>query len=160
MNRPSRTDEPHEGDGYNQSPAELSNDLTTNEDLNGISSSRALGRGPRLSLQASGQNADAHGRSRPEDPEGIQTMQTKDGAIAGPHVVGQQARKGLLEFAASPQPSAPSNSGDSVSNDRSRARSALHRTKKAVFTFCRFIGPGFMVAVSYSTRSPLNHLPN
>ncbi|GJC99043.1 metal ion transporter metal ion transporter [Colletotrichum higginsianum] len=43
MNRPSRTDEPYEGEGYNQSPSPLSNDLTTNEDLNGTVNARELG---------------------------------------------------------------------------------------------------------------------
>ncbi|KAG7124731.1 Manganese transporter SMF1 like protein [Verticillium longisporum] len=40
MNRPSRTDEPYEGEGHNQSPNSLPNDLTTNEDLNGIANAR------------------------------------------------------------------------------------------------------------------------
>jgi metal iron transporter len=41
MNQTSRTDEPYEGDdGLNQSPNHLSNDLTTNQDLNGIANAR------------------------------------------------------------------------------------------------------------------------
>ena len=51
MNKPSRTDEPLEGDGYNQSPNALSNDLTTNADLNGIANSRELGEEDSQSLQ-------------------------------------------------------------------------------------------------------------
>ncbi|KAK0712069.1 transporter smf2 [Lasiosphaeris hirsuta] len=38
--RPSRTDEPYEGEGYNQNPNALAADLTTNQDLNGIANSR------------------------------------------------------------------------------------------------------------------------
>lgn len=44
MNRPSRTDEPQEGDGFNQSPNSLSGDLTTNNDLNGLANARELRR--------------------------------------------------------------------------------------------------------------------
>ncbi len=42
-----------EGDGYNQSPNELSNDLTTNQDLKGIANARVLGREESLSMQTS-----------------------------------------------------------------------------------------------------------
>ncbi|KAK7931440.1 manganese transporter [Apiospora marii] len=41
MNKTSRTDEPYEGEGHNQSPNAFSNDLTTNEDFNGIVNTRA-----------------------------------------------------------------------------------------------------------------------
>ncbi|KAK8121024.1 hypothetical protein PG999_005144 [Apiospora kogelbergensis] len=40
MNKTSRTDEPYEGEGHNQSPNAFSNDLTTNEDFNGIVNTR------------------------------------------------------------------------------------------------------------------------
>ncbi|KAJ6088961.1 hypothetical protein N7499_003815 [Penicillium canescens] len=42
MNKTSHTDEPPEGDGYNQSPNPNSNDLTTNEDFNGLVNSRTV----------------------------------------------------------------------------------------------------------------------
>ncbi|KAG7119822.1 Manganese transporter SMF1 like protein [Verticillium longisporum] len=42
MNRPSRTDEPYEGEGHNQSPSSLPNELTTNEDLNGLANAREV----------------------------------------------------------------------------------------------------------------------
>ncbi|CRG87191.1 Manganese transporter SMF1 [Talaromyces islandicus] len=42
MNKTSHTDEPLEGDGYNQSPNPNSNDLTTNEDFNGLVNSRVM----------------------------------------------------------------------------------------------------------------------
>jgi len=158
MNRPSRTDEPQKGDGYNQNPNELSNDLTTNEDLNGISNARALrGGGEDTPMQDTGQGLNADGVSRLEDPDGRELMQLKSGAIAGSRV-DQQAQRGPFELGPSPPPSAPSDDsdggGEDVGSGRSRARSALHRTKKAIWTFSKFIGPGFMVAVSYSMCFP------
>ncbi|KAJ6090631.1 hypothetical protein N7499_003345 [Penicillium canescens] len=42
MNKTFHTDEPVEGGGYNQSPNPNSNDLTTNEDFNGLVNSRAV----------------------------------------------------------------------------------------------------------------------
>src|SRR4051812_44937606 len=39
---PSRTDEPYEGEGHNQSPNHLAADLTTNQDLNGIANAREI----------------------------------------------------------------------------------------------------------------------
>lgn len=58
MNRPSRTDEPLEGDGYNQNPNPLSNDLTTNKDLNGVTDTRRLRR-EDPSLQEAGAVGDS-----------------------------------------------------------------------------------------------------
>src|ERR1700761_6465503 len=59
MNRTSRTDEPDLGDGYNQSPNALSNDLTTNQDLNGLVNSRSLRRGDELSIHSPGNHSEA-----------------------------------------------------------------------------------------------------
>lgn len=42
MNKTSHSDEPLEGDGYNQSPNPNSNDLTSNEDFNGLVNSRVV----------------------------------------------------------------------------------------------------------------------
>lgn len=143
MNKPSRTDEPQKGDGYNQSPNELSNDLTTNQDLNGISNSRTQRRGDEgPSIQSSGQDPYLDGLSQLRDPEGGQRMPAKDGAAAGSLVVDRQAREGPFELGPGVPPS---------DDDGDGQRSALRRARNAVFTFIRFIGPGFMVAVSYST---------
>ncbi|RYC65599.1 hypothetical protein CHU98_g555, partial [Xylaria longipes] len=55
MNQTSRTDEPLEGDGLNQSPDAFSNDLVTNQDMNGIANARGRrGRSSR-SMDNSGQ---------------------------------------------------------------------------------------------------------
>ena len=151
MNRPSRTDEPQKGDGYNQSPNDLSNDLTTNEDLNGISNSRVQRSGEPLSIQSGGQNALLDEVSNLQDTAGIPTVRIKDGVPAESLVVEQQAQGGPHEFGPGPQLSAASHGGDDAGNGRGRVTSALHRTKNAIITFSKFIGPGFMVAVSYST---------
>ena len=54
MNCPSRTDELPKSDGLNQNPSELSNDLTTNEDLKGIANSRSLRRTTSPPLEGAG----------------------------------------------------------------------------------------------------------
>lgn len=54
MNCPSRTDEPPKSDGLNQNPNDLSNDLTTNEDLKGIANSRKLRRTNSPPLEGAG----------------------------------------------------------------------------------------------------------
>ncbi|KAL5614682.1 uncharacterized protein BROUX77_000519 [Berkeleyomyces rouxiae] len=77
MNRPSRTDEPYEGEGYNQSPNALSNDLTTNADLNGIANARQLRDGDAASGSGAGAgsgDADAL----------LQHLGTADGAVGPP----------------------------------------------------------------------------
>jgi metal iron transporter len=139
MNRPSRTDEPQKGDGYNQSPNALSNDLTTNEDLNGISNSRELRRGEHLPIQSSGQNS---------VPDGVQTIDMPPPAHQGGEKAGggsQEPNGGLLGVQAAGPPSTEANNAR-----HDRGRWSFDRIKQGFITFSRFVGPGFMVAVAYS----------
>ncbi|KAK3945560.1 natural resistance-associated macrophage protein [Diplogelasinospora grovesii] len=154
MNRPSRTDEPLEGDGYNQSPNQFSNDLTTNEDLNGISNSRALRREQALSILNSGQD-DQEGGTAANREDGNNGHNDKDaGAVridtTGP-TISQNVSfpPGTYLPASGRQTAAFAPGGDPENNGVSSALSRYQRLKHAIFTFGKFVGPGFMVAVAY-----------
>ncbi|EWY79948.1 manganese transporter [Fusarium oxysporum f. sp. radicis-lycopersici 26381] len=161
MNRVSRTDEPFEGDGYNQSPNPLSNDLTTNQDLNGIANARELRREDPRSMRGAqppgagedGSNAQAAGDKNVFPPPS-----------ASIHCdAGQPSGKGGFQVNPSsplPPPSSPIaphddglgdgfNHGSITSSHRRLHRSPGQRLKSALFKFSSFIGPGFMIAVAY-----------
>ncbi|CCF36331.1 metal ion transporter metal ion transporter, partial [Colletotrichum higginsianum] len=145
MNRPSRTDEPYEGEGYNQSPSPLSNDLTTNEDLNGTVNARELGpaRDSKEALAEAGDVA----ITRFDDSWG------KDGV--GPAMGDPSAKSAGLgqpegeDALAAPLPTLhsqhPSNGGD----EDSVRKGILVRAWSALAKFGSFVGPGFMISVAY-----------
>ncbi len=158
MNRPSRTDEPQKGDGYNQSPNAFSNDLTTNQDLNGIANARELGRDEALSIQ----------NSPPENHEGEGSTINLDQEKGSQMHVGQVTHA-LTEPGSVPPGGSPETmvkiaegSRDEASRPRGRGdkNSALDRVKQHLLNFGKFVGPGFMVAVAYSTQSPHKALLN
>ncbi|EXL39568.1 manganese transporter [Fusarium oxysporum f. sp. radicis-lycopersici 26381] len=161
MNRVSRTDEPFEGDGYNQSPNPLSNDLTTNQDLNGIANARELGREDPRSMRGAqppgadedGPNAKAAGDKNVFPPPSA-TIHCDAGQPSG--------KGGFQVKPSSPlPPPSPSiaphddglgdgfNHGSITSGHRRLQRSPGQRLKSALFKFSSFIGPGFMIAVAY-----------
>ena len=158
MNRPSRTDEPQKGDGYNQSPNAFSNDLTTNQDLNGIANARELTREEAPSIQNSPpENHVGEGSTTNLDQKEGSQMHvgqvthalTEPGSLApkgGPETMVQIAEGSRDEA------SGPSGRED---ND-----SALDRVKRHLLNFGKFVGPGFMIAVAYSTQSPHKALLN
>lgn len=154
MNRPSRTDEPQPGDGYNQSPPHLSNDLTTNQDLNGISNTRALRRQERRKAVDSGE---------PDPPDTISPSgpsKTKDVAFfkvnasatsSAPEILhaGNTGQEPTGQNGLSAAPGEGGNPGGSPS-----FKSRLRGAKDTILTFGKFVGPGFMVAVAYSMPPP------
>ncbi|KAI4089802.1 MAG: hypothetical protein LQ348_006634 [Seirophora lacunosa] len=130
MNCPSRTDEDDQGNGWNQSPPGLSADLTTRADLNGIAN--------------------------------LRTHRDVETSIAGPSQV-----DGLIELQ---EWKGPSREGKGSEDLADSTRSASYPTAipqqrhhasryslprvvrhmaKTLSKFCKFIGPGFMVAVAY-----------
>ncbi|KAI1777077.1 natural resistance-associated macrophage protein [Hypoxylon cercidicola] len=141
MNQTSRTDEPYEGDGLNQSPNAFSNDLVTNQDLNGIANSREQRGRDARSLDNSGQPvADNIPPSVEEDPDGGAAAQN----LTIPyHTIGQNPGRATFHvdggFNAAPD-------NDSIV---SRQKSRLQEIKHTIFTFGKFVGPGFLVAVAY-----------
>lgn len=170
MNRVSRTEEPFEGDGYNQSPNPLSNDLTTNQDLNGIANSRELKREDPRSLRGAqppgadddGPNSNAPGDKNASPPPSVSIHRD----------AGQPSGKGGFQVnppsplpSPSPPPLSPLsppiaphhndfshgfNDGSTATSHSRRHRSTGQRFKSALFKFGSFIGPGFMIAVAYS----------
>ncbi|KPM41974.1 Manganese transporter SMF1 [Neonectria ditissima] len=147
MNRTSRTEEPYEGDGYNQNPNPLSNDLTTNEDLNGAVNARELKRADQdLSI----------GDSPPSAPDRF----TPDPGLGDPGttslpanevVIGQPAGgEPALDLAAPLPPRSPSSaSRNGSARGDEDGSSPFKRLKNAILKFSSFIGPGFMISVAY-----------
>ncbi|KAJ6041299.1 hypothetical protein N7460_006689 [Penicillium canescens] len=129
INKTSHTDEPLQGDGYNQSPNPNSNDLTTNEDFNGLVNSRTVRESDSQTLPNAASNVprqiasdaptenDGHGEASYRLPQrSIDRGQSPKGASAGADA----------------------------------ARVALpQRVRKMLATFGSFIGPGFMISVAY-----------
>lgn len=153
MNQTSRTDEPYEGDdGLNQSPNALSNDLTTNQDLNGIANSRTRRSGDDGDLDDSGQAITEIDPPTP-DPD-----RTKGGAQRNLTVEVQHGDKCATGQSPGTEPQVfrgdlrqgDGDGGDAASPVAKDGGSLLTRLKRIVLTFGKFVGPGFMVSVAYS----------
>ncbi|KAI2636714.1 natural resistance-associated macrophage protein-domain-containing protein [Xylaria nigripes] len=143
MNRTSRTDEPYEGDdGFNQSPNALSNDLVTNQDLNGIVNAREHRDHSSRYMDNSGQPIARQIPATPDEdnddsfskrlargdgqlPENTKSTQVNNDPAACHHV----------SAAESPARGGPTN--------------LLHKLFDFVVNFGKFVGPGFLVAVAY-----------
>ncbi|EFQ33905.1 metal ion transporter metal ion transporter [Colletotrichum graminicola] len=146
MNRPSRTDEPYEGEGYNQSPNPLSNDLTTNQDLNGTVNARVLEPGEDGKTQ-SGAADNAILRSHDDWGGDRGAPGARDASPAKSvglgHPGGEEAMTALL-------PTLHSRRSTHGGRDESQVQMGIvGRIKSAVIKFGSFIGPGFMISVAY-----------
>jgi hypothetical protein len=151
MNCPSRTDEPLEGDGYNQNPNALANDLTTREDLIG----RANGRALRRSLEDEG--VENINDLMEDTGEGIRSVNRKGsgGGGGGKERGGGEDGKNGHVVRPSIQTSDVSDrrgsgSGGGGENGRverylNMPKESLLRFKQVMIKFAKFIGPGFMV---------------
>ncbi|ESZ99396.1 hypothetical protein SBOR_0158 [Sclerotinia borealis F-4128] len=154
MNCPSRTDEPLEGDGYNQNPNALANDLTTREDLNG----RANGRALRRSLEDEGLECINNLGEDTGDGEGIRGGKGVGGGVGVGVGVGDDrggGGDGKSDHVVDPS-SAPLDTIDQAGGGRGYGRSCLNiskeqfvKMKQVMVKFAKFVGPGFMVAVAY-----------
>ncbi|KAJ4017743.1 NRAMP-like transporter smf-3 [Fusarium irregulare] len=141
MNKTSHTDEPFEGDdGYNQSPSPFSNDLTTNEDFNGIVNNRAvLQMDSKLSPDATSKNLGQVARDGP-----VKTDSQVDAAsrLAHESIDHDQPSNGGLRISA-PANHPPASAGDADDG------TPLQRFKKMIIRIGSFVGPGFMISVAY-----------
>lgn len=145
MNQTSRTDEPYEGEGLNQSPNAFSNDLVTNQDLNGIANAREQrGRASRSTDNSGQPVAEDVPPSLDEDPDGGAAAQN----LTVP--IGQIPGRATFHVDGGFSNTAPGN--DSIAPRRKK--SPLQEIKHTLFTFGKFVGPGFLVAVAYSTCPP------
>ena len=162
MNCPSRTDEPLEGDGHNQNPPSLSNDLTTNQDLNGIANSRELRRTDPPPIAGAGQSTDndAAGAIADAPPAAGGARVRKAAAVDAATPVGSAAPSpdkggalpipaGAAAIMAAPDPSDDGAAGG-LPPRHDRPKGWLERLRHIFLTFAKFIGPGFMIAVAYS----------
>ncbi|KAI0469025.1 natural resistance-associated macrophage protein-domain-containing protein [Xylaria cf. heliscus] len=146
MNQTSRTDEPDVGDGLNQSPNAFSNDLVTNQDLNGIANARERrGRSSR-SMDNSGQpiaqNIPASSLEDDDDGGPYKGLAAGDGRSPGKPTKSAQVNDdpAALDAAAAAGSSFPNRGGPT-----SLPRKLLHH----IVTLGTFVGPGFLVAVAY-----------
>ncbi|RYO99547.1 hypothetical protein DL764_006777 [Monosporascus ibericus] len=149
MNRTSRTDEPYEGEleGFNQSPAFLSADLTTNQDLNGIVNKRAL---MEASHDASVLISALDDDTRLEADPGVDLKDVVGSGLAENHISQPEGKATEQATRSVPFPSSPPSNSNSEGGGREDGCPSLgHRLKKGVVKFCSFIGPGFMIAVAY-----------
>lgn len=143
MNCPSRTEEP-EGTGFNQNPSALSAELTTRNDLNGIANARELRRIPSVGIKGEAEPVpDDDVARKKEAREGMQevALELKGSKRHG----GEESGMGM----SAPDVVDEGNSGGSGGNGRGEISQYLERAKRAVITYGKFVGPGFMV------RAPL-----
>ncbi|OAL72635.1 transporter smf2 [Trichophyton violaceum] len=145
MNKTSRTDEPYEGDGYNQNPNPLSNDLVTNEALNGIVNSRELKKEDPQSLHGETQivDRDKNANTHPATGSG-----EASNSLASP-LTGQLPRGDNKLPLSQIATVTPDNEAAAPSGPENSRDSPIERVKKVLLKFCAFIGPGFMVSVAY-----------
>ncbi|KAJ4328725.1 NRAMP-like transporter smf-3 [Fusarium piperis] len=142
MNKTSHTDEPLKGDnGYNQSPNPNSNDLTTNEDFNGLVNIRAVLQDDSRALPDAASNAP--GRIASDAPLDNAGRAKATYRLAYRSIDHGQPPDGGLRMPAHAHPS-PAPAGDDA--DRG---TPLQRLKKMLVTIGSFIGPGFMISVAY-----------
>ncbi|KAI0204572.1 natural resistance-associated macrophage protein [Astrocystis sublimbata] len=154
MNQTSRTDEPIESDGLNQSPNQYSNDLVTNQDMNGIVNVRERrGRDPR-GLDHSGQPLAQHDVPSSAEEEsdggpwekglaggdggqspGLDKMEKTSYAQVDDDLACQTAGSTIL----------PTKRGAGPPPNSTLPRKVLYHVK----TLGQFVGPGFLVAVAY-----------
>ncbi|KAI5922821.1 natural resistance-associated macrophage protein-domain-containing protein [Camillea tinctor] len=156
MNQTSRTDEPYEGEGLNQSPNPFSNDLVTNQDLNGTVNLRALRGQDTRTISSSGQpiSEDSPPRDILDRDRAVFSAQnlandTSDiicyvGQSPGT-MASTQVNQGDSTMPVPPTNSALAGSGPGGSRPRTPLRKVAH----TIATFGKFVGPGFLVAVAY-----------
>jgi metal iron transporter len=153
MNQTSRTDEPYEGDdGLNQSPNALSNDLTTNQDLNGIANSRTRRSSEDETRDDSGHTITEVDPPTPE-PDRVKGTQQNLAVAYGDRASGQspgvkQTSLGTAQVLGDDL--RQGGDGADASFVTKDGGSPLQRVKRTLVTFGKFVGPGFMVSVAYS----------
>lgn len=151
MNKTSHTEEPLEGDGYNQSPNPNSSDLTTNEDFNGLVNIRAVRESDTNAVSNAASNVPgqiASDAPTESDGHGKATYRLAQRSIDR----GQSTEGGLqTPAAAHPSGSPPASAGGDADPG-----TLIQRARKMLATFGSFIGPGFMISVAYSMSRMLS----
>ena len=170
MNCPSRTDEPPEHDGKNQSPSALAADLTTRQDLNGIVNLRTkqdfgkeaedartetkvddfddLARLPNANDRVTQQDRNTKSRPRNFDPGTPPQPPSSVARARSGYSYDSFADPGLddtLAIVPSDNDSSSRRSGTFVR----RIPKPIQTVGRILHKFLKFIGPGFLVAVAY-----------
>ncbi|KAI0876777.1 natural resistance-associated macrophage protein-domain-containing protein [Hypoxylon argillaceum] len=151
MNQTSRTDEPYEGDGLNQSPNAFSNDLVTNQDMNGIANARERrGAAARSSLDGLDQPPIAQARPASSSSEEDDIALAK-GLAAGDGRSPEKSRTTQVHITpVAAAQDASTATGEGSSSPRRTGLAAVPRGLLTFFiNFGKFVGPGFLVAVAY-----------
>ncbi|KAI1177994.1 natural resistance-associated macrophage protein-domain-containing protein [Nemania sp. FL0916] len=175
MNQTSRTDEPYEGEGLNQSPNAFSNDLVTNQDLNGMANARERRNRSSKSIDSSGQLiateiasgddediydtgprkglADGDGQSPGKSGSTTQVNNTPAASalalLSKSGSAGEFPNHGGVGLATA---AATAGGVDGDGGGRGRGGPAInfaYQLGHFVFTLGKFVGPGFLVAVAY-----------
>ena len=170
MNCPSRTDEPPEHDGKNQSPSALAADLTTRQDLNGIVNLRTKqdfgkeAEDARTETKVDG-SADFARLPNANDRVMQEDRNTKGKPQSlGPETPPQSPNsiiRARSDYSHDSFPDAELNNALAIasSNDDSSSRRSgtfmrripipIETAGRILHKFLNFIGPGFLVAVAY-----------
>lgn len=151
MNKTSHTDEPLEGDGYNQNPNPNSKDLTTNEDFNGLVNSRAVRESDSQALSNAASNASGEIASHApiqKDGHGKATYRLAQRSIDR----GQPPEGGMQVPVTAHPPGFP----PALAGGDADPGTLIQRARKMLAIFGSFIGPGFMISVAYSMSRALS----
>lgn len=148
MNCPSRTDETIEHEGWNQNPPSLAADLTTRQDLNGITNSRAQ-RDHILDITELAEGTVIDHNRATEPPAVLQKTGCETNTNA------DRKLQPLTETAFN-SPLEPNNARRSWLPDQGngsgwigRVGGFARRSSQVLMKYGKFIGPGFMIAVAY-----------
>lgn len=142
MNCPSRDDtdaEPH--DGYNQTPPPFPSDTTPRGALN----HRANRRSMRSSTDAS--SSDTHDMEHTLTDEHVGVISGARNRTSGG--VRKGTRAAVIGETASATHRRASPTADDAFLFKRQAENAYARVKRVLLKYCKFVGPGFMVAVAY-----------
>ena len=170
MNCPSRTDEPPEHDGKNQSPSALAADLTTRQDLNGIVNLRTKqdfgkeAEDARTETRVDGpadfdRSSDANDRVEQEDRNADGKPQTLGSGTPTQNSNNITRARSVYSYNSSPDPELNNTLAIAPSDDDSSSRRSgtfirwipkpIQSVGRILHKFFKFIGPGFLVAVAY-----------
>ena len=142
MNCPSRTEEP-EGTGFNQNPSALSADLTTRNDLNGIANARELRRIPSTATEVAVEpvsDYDVERKKVTEDGRARAAVVSEEKS-SGCHVAEESGATMAMQTLGQ-----EGNNGGNSGGKRGSVSQMYQNAKKAIITYGKFVGPGFMVS--------------
>jgi len=147
MNCPSRVD-PEVPLDWNQSPNELSADVTTRSDLNKIANARL-----RRDHKLKGPDALQPEPDAVQQPDGSEDMDMDRNKAGGARCVGveggEEKGEAMLTETMQYDPIGSNNPHGGQDDKAPLWRRAFRRTGRVLLKYSKFIGPGFMISVAY-----------